>query len=137
MPAATAGLPASPAPASVTPSEVSEALRRANLGTLNPGQQADFRLGLQAIAVLAARLPREVPLALPFGFDFRPDLHAPAPAPRLPAPAARSRSAPPPGAKVKPRAKAKLPAKPPARPPARPPAKAKAKTKPAAKARRR
>lgn len=80
-----------PAPASVTPAELHEALRRAGLSSLNPGQQADFLKGLQAITALAARLPRDLPLAAPLGFDFRPDLHAPPPPPpAAPRPEARS-----------------------------------------------
>ncbi|MCC7282726.1 MAG: hypothetical protein IT556_10110 [Acetobacteraceae bacterium] len=98
-------LPATPAPASVTPAELHEAVRRAGLSNLNPGQQADFLKGLQAIAVLAARLPREVSLFLPFGFDFRPDLHAPAPRATPARPAARPR--PKPAPKPKPAAKAR------------------------------
>lgn len=89
-----------PSPPAVTPSEVTECLRRAGLSRLNPGQQADFRLGLEALAVLAGRMPREVSHFLPFGFDFRPDLHAPAlvraVAPAARRPAARQASRPPP-----------------------------------------
>lgn len=88
------GVAPAPAPASVTPAELHEALRRAGLSGLNAGQQADFLKGLQAIAALAARLPREVPLALPFGFDFRPDLHAPPPNRRAKAPGTKAPARP-------------------------------------------
>jgi hypothetical protein len=119
-----------PSPPAVTPSEVAESLRRAGLSRLNPGQQADFRLGLEALAVLAGRMPRDVSHFLPFGFDFRPDLHAPAPA-RAAAPPARKPAA-------KPALKARAAPKPPARKAkvtARP-TKAKPKPKAKAKARR-
>lgn len=115
-----------PSPPAVTPSEVAECLRRAGLSRLNPGQQADFRLGLEALAVLAGRMPRDVSHFLPFGFDFRPDLHAPAPA-RPVAPAVRKPAA-------KPSLKPTAAPKPPARKakPAPRPAKAKPRPKPKA-----
>jgi cell division septation protein DedD len=120
-----------PSPPAVTPSEVAESLRRAGLSRLNPGQQADFRLGLEALAVLAGRMPRDVSHFLPFGFDFRPDLHAPAPARAVAAPAQRPAAKPTPKAAPKPPPRTAKPAPKPAksRPQSKPQPKSKAKAR--------